>query len=312
MVAVTATRTNPGPPHHGTLEQTESNLAHRRAKKVCSSCCQHPAFNELASGKHCPQRSPCPSESFSVDLATKTWYALWKSPRRPEFIVQLRHGRATSRPSGSFRYSQRRPVTLAAPAMPLHAHALRATSKETVRFMCGSLPLFCADALPKQPDVYHKSPQISNATSLARSGCRPSRSARNCRRAIIQIDAAGAERSDLFAVRLGFILIMALSRILPLPRSQCRPIALQLGFVIYLSGAQRRLSCRQRGGRWCVGSAKCRRLVARRIAGLGMVRQRWLSPGARERAMASLGSSGFLGSWLCIGPVGWAPPAKVD
>src|ERR1022692_2508277 len=44
MVAVTATRTNPGPPHHGTLEQTESNLAHRRAKKVCSSCCKHPAF----------------------------------------------------------------------------------------------------------------------------------------------------------------------------------------------------------------------------------------------------------------------------
>ena len=157
MVAVTATRTNPGPPHHGTLEQTESNLAHRRAKKVCSSCCQHPAFIELASGKHCPQRSPCPSESFSGDLATKTWYVLWKSPRRPEFIVQLRHGRATSRPSGSFRYSQRMPVTLAAAAMPLHAHALRATSKETVRFMCGSLPLFCADALPKQPDVYHKS-----------------------------------------------------------------------------------------------------------------------------------------------------------
>src|ERR1017187_80348 len=309
MVAVTATRTNPGPPHHGTLEQTESNLVHRRAKKVCSSCCQHPAFIELASGKHCPQRSPCPSESFSGDLATKTWYVLWKSPRRPEFIIQLRHELATSRPSGSFRYSQRRPVTLAAAAMPLHAHALRATSKETVRFMCGSLPLFCADALPKQPDVYHKS-QMPQAW-LVQAAVRVA-AARNCRRAIIQIDAAGAQRSDLFAVRLGFILIMALSRILPLPRSQCRPIALQLGFVIYLSGAQRRLSCRQRGGRWCVGSAKCRRLAARRIAGLGMVRQRWLSPGARERTLASLGSSGFLGSWLCIGPVGWAPPAKVD
>src|ERR1039457_5484150 len=60
MVAVTATRTNPGPPHHGTLEQTESNLAHRRAKKVCSSCCKHPAFIELASGNIVPKGLPAP------------------------------------------------------------------------------------------------------------------------------------------------------------------------------------------------------------------------------------------------------------
>src|ERR1022692_215441 len=309
MVAVTATRTNPGPPHHGTLEQTESNLAHRRAKKVCSSCCQHPAFIELASGKHCPQRSPCPSESFSGDLATKTWYVLWKSPRRPEFIIQLRHGRATSRPSGSFRYSQRRPVTLAAAAMPLHAHALRATSKETVRFMCGSLPLFCADALPKQPDVYHKSqmPQAWLVQAAVRVAARTK---------LPPCDNPNRRRwrtEKRFVCKCSLDLSLSWHFLAFSPATfSVPPYALQPGFVIYLSGAQRRLSCRQRGGRWCVGSAKCRRLAARRIAGLGMVRQRWLSPGARERTLASLGSSGFLGSWLCIGPVGWAPPAKVD
>src|ERR1022692_4970615 len=212
MVAVTATRTNPGPPHHGTLEQTESNLAHRRAKKVCSSCCQYPAFIELASGKHCPQRTPCPSESFSGDLATKTWYALWKSPRRPEFTVQLRHGRATSRPSGSFRYSQRRPVTLAAPAMPLHAHALRATSKQ--RFgSCVAACRYSARTLFRNNLMYTTNLKCHKPGSFRLPS--ESQPARNCRRAIIQIDAAGAQRSDLFAVRLGFILIMALSRILP-------------------------------------------------------------------------------------------------